>query len=158
MKFQGSLVVARPVEKVWEFLWDIEKLSRCIPGCQGVKTIKDKEKYELSIKDSVGPITVQFDLLADVKKLEPLKRVELAMEGKDFKAGGVRQTMALALTPQGNDTQVDFETDVNVFGRLGTLGYPFVKKKAETVIKKFEKKSKAPSKRVPERRKGTVND
>jgi len=137
MKFQGNLLVARPVEKVWEFLWDIEKLSRCIPGCQGVKTIKDKEKYELSIKDSVGPITVQFDLLADVKKLEPLKRVELAMEGKDFKAGGVRQTMALALTPQGNDTQVDFETDVNVFGRLGTLGYPFVKKKAEAVIKEF---------------------
>jgi carbon monoxide dehydrogenase subunit G len=137
MKFQGNLLVARPVEKVWEFLWDIEKLSRCIPGCQGVKTIKDKERYELSIKDSVGPITVQFDLLADVKKLEPLKRVELAMEGKDFKAGGVRQTMALALTPQGNDTQVDFETDVNVFGRLGTLGYPFVKKKAEAVIKEF---------------------
>jgi hypothetical protein len=32
---------------------------------------------------------------------------------------------------------VDFETDVNVFGRLGTLGYPFVKKKAEAVIKEF---------------------
>ena|ERR1043166_140980 len=137
MKFQGNLLVARPVEKVWEFLWDIEKLSRCIPGCQGVKTIKDKEKYELSIKDSVGPITVQFDLLADVKKLEPLQRVELAMEGKDFKAGGVRQTMALALTPKGNETQVNFETDINVFGRLGTLGYPFVKKKAEAVIKEF---------------------
>src|SRR5262249_47529967 len=137
MKFQGNLSVARPVEKVWEFLWDIEKLSRCIPGCQGVKTIKEKEKYELSIKDRVGPITVQFDLLEDVKKLEQLKCVELAMEVKDFKAGGVRQTMALVLTPKGNETQVNFETDVNVFGRLGTLGYPFVKKKAEAVIKEF---------------------
>jgi carbon monoxide dehydrogenase subunit G len=137
MKFQGNLLITRPVEKVWEFLWDIEKLSRCIPGCQGVKTIKEREKYELSVKDSVGPITVQFELRADVKKLEPLKLVEIAMEGKDFKAGGVRQTMALALSPKGNDTQLDFETDVNVFGRLGTLGYPFVKKKAEAVIKEF---------------------
>ncbi|MGH9637868.1 MAG: CoxG family protein [Candidatus Angelobacter sp.] len=137
MKFQGSLLIARPVEKVWKFLWDIEKLSRCIPGCQGVKTIKEREKYELSVKDSVGPITVQFELLADVKKLEPLKLIEIAMEGKDFKAGGVRQTMALTLSPKGNDTQVDFQTDVNVFGRLGTLGYPFVKKKAEAVIKEF---------------------
>ncbi|MGH7826638.1 MAG: CoxG family protein [Candidatus Binatia bacterium] len=136
MKFQGNLLIARPIEKVWEFLWDIEKLSRCIPGCQGVKTVKEREKYELSVKDSVGPITVQFEFLADVKKLEPLKRIEIAMEGKD-KAGGVRQTMALALASKGNDTQVDFETDVNVFGRLGTLGYPFVKKKAEAVIKEF---------------------
>jgi len=142
MKFQGNLLITRPVEKVWDFLWDIEKLSRCIPGCQGVKTIKEREKYELSVKDSVGPITVQFELLADVKKLEPLKLVEIAMEGKDFKAGGVRQTMALALSPKGNDTQLDFETDVNVFGRLGTLGYPFVKKKAEAVIKEFGDKVK----------------
>lgn len=137
MKFQGNLLIARPVETVWEFLWDIEKLSSCIPGCQGVKTVKEREKYELSVKDSVGPITVQFDLLADVKKLEPLKRIEIAIEGKDFKAGGVRQTMALTLSAKGDDTQLDFETDVNVFGRLGTLGYPFVKKKAEAVIKEF---------------------
>jgi uncharacterized protein len=137
MKFQGNLLIARPIEKVWEFLWDIEKLSKCIPGCQAVKTLKERERYELSVNDSVGPITVQLELLADVKKIEPLKRIEIAMQGKDFKAGGVRQTMALALASKDNETQVDFETDVNVFGRLGTLGYPFVKKKAEAVIKEF---------------------
>ena len=137
MKFQGNLLIARPIEKVWEFLWDIEKLSKCIPGCQAVKTLKERERYELSVKDSVGPITVQLEFLADVKKIEPLKRIEIAMQGKDFKAGGVRQTMALALASKDNETQVDFETDVNVFGRLGTLGYPFVKKKAEAVIKEF---------------------
>jgi carbon monoxide dehydrogenase subunit G len=137
MKFQGNLLIARPIEKVWEFLWDIEKLSKCIPGCQAVKTLKERERYELSLKDSVGPITVQLELLADVKKLEPLQRIEIAMQGKDFKAGGVRQTMVLALASKDNETQVVFETDVNVFGRLGTLGYPFVKKKAEAVIKEF---------------------
>jgi len=137
MKFQGNLLIARPIEKVWEFLWDIEKLSKCIPGCQAVKTLKERERYELSVKDSVGPITVQLEFLADVKKIEPLKRIEIAMQGKDFKAGGVRQTMALALASKDNETQVDFETDVNVFGRLGTLGYPCVKKKAEAVIKEF---------------------
>ena len=137
MKFQGNLVIARPVEKVWEFLWDVEKLSRCIPGCQNVKTLKAHEKYELTVKDNVGPISVHFDLMADVKKMDPLQRIEVAMEGKDFKSGGVRQTMALALTPKGDETEIAFETDVNVFGRLGTLGYPFVKKKAEAVIKEF---------------------
>ena len=143
MKFAGNLTITKPVETVWEFLWDVEKLSRCIPGCQSIKTIKEREKYELKIKDSVGPITVQFEMLADVKKFDPLKRIEIAMEGKDFRAGGVRQTMALALTPKGKETEIDFETDVNVFGRLGTLGYPFVKKKAESVIKEFGDKVKS---------------
>ena len=143
MKFQGKLSIARPVEKVWEFLWNIEKLTSCIPGCEGVKTIKDREKYELTVKDSVGPITVHFELLAEVKKLEPLKRIEIALEGKDFKAGGVRQTMTLVLTAKGSASEIDFETDVNVFGRLGTLGYPFVKKKAETVINEFSENVKS---------------
>ena len=143
MKFQGNLSIARPVEKVWEFLWDIEKLAGCIPGCESVKTIKDREKYELTVKDSVGPITVHFELLAEVKKLEPLKRIEIALEGKDFKAGGVRQTMILVLTAKGSESEIDFETDVNVFGRLGTLGYPFVKKKAETVINEFSENVKS---------------
>jgi carbon monoxide dehydrogenase subunit G len=143
MKFQGNLSIARPVEKVWEFLWDIEKLTSCIPGCEGVKTIKDREKYELTVKDSVGPITVHFELLAEVKKLEPLKRIEIALEGKDFKAGGVRQTMTLVLTAKGSESEIDFETDVNVFGRLGTLGYPFVKKKAESVINEFSENVKS---------------
>lgn len=143
MKFQGNLLIARPVEKVWEFLWDVEKLSQCIPGCQSVKTVKEREKYELTVKDNVGPITVQFELLAAVKKMDPLKLIEISMEGKDFKAGGVRQTMALALTSKGDVTEIRFETDVNVFGRLGTLGYPFVKKKAEAIIKEFGEKVKS---------------
>jgi len=143
MKFQGKLSIARPVEKVWEFLWNIEKLTSCIPGCESVKTIKDKEKYELKVKDSVGPITVHLELLADVKKLEPLKSIEIAMEGKDLRAGGVRQTMILVLTAKGSESEIDFETDVNVFGRLGTLGYPFVKKKAETVINEFSENVKS---------------
>jgi len=142
MKFQGNILIARPVETVWQFLWNIEKIAGCIPGCEGVKAIKEREKYELKLKDSVGPIIVHLDLLADVKRVEPLKSIEIAMEGKDFKAGGVRQTMALALTPKGNETEIGFETDVNVFGRLGTLGYPFVKKKAESVIKEFGEKIK----------------
>lgn len=143
MKFRGNLSIARPVEKVWEFLWNIEKLTSCIPGCESVKTIKEKEKYELKVKDSVGPITVHLELLADVKKLEPLKSIEIAMEGKDLRAGGVRQTMTLVLTAKGSESEIDFETDVNVFGRLGTLGYPFVKKKAETVINEFSENVKS---------------
>ena len=55
MKFHGDLLIARPVEEVWEFLWDIEKLSRCIPGCQAVKTVKEREKYQLSVKDKRRP-------------------------------------------------------------------------------------------------------
>src|SRR5262245_56878716 len=115
MRFEGNLLITWLVEKVWEFFWDIEKMSCCIPGCQRVKILVEREKYELSVKDNVGAIMVQFAMLADVKKMEPFKRLEIVLEGKDFKAGGVRQTMVLALILKGNETEIGFETNVNVF-------------------------------------------
>ena len=100
MKFQGNLLIGRPVEKVWEFLWDVEKLSQCIPGCQSVKTVKEREKYELTVKDNVGPITVHFDMLADVKKMDPLKRIEIAMKGKISKREVSAKPWRLRLLPR----------------------------------------------------------
>ena len=58
------------------------------------------------------------------------------MKGKDFKPGGVRQERMPRAASRAMTPEIGFENDVNVFGRLGTLGYPFVKK-AETVIKEF---------------------
>ncbi|MBI4528475.1 MAG: hypothetical protein HY695_32170 [Deltaproteobacteria bacterium] len=143
MDFDGSMVIDSPPEKVWRFLWDVERLARCIPACQGVQAIKEREKYQLALSDSVGPIRVSFDAYADVKVLEPGKSIRVFMEGKDLKAGGMRQTMDITLEGLGESkTKLDFKTSVAVFGKLGTLGYPFIKKKANSMIEEFGQRVK----------------
>lgn len=143
MNFEGSLVIDCPSEKVWDFLWDAGRLSRCIPGCQGFQTLKERERYQLSLSDSVGPIRVSFEAYADVKVIEAGKGVRVSLQGKDLKAGGLRQTMEITL--QGVDesrTKVDFRASVTVFGKLGTLGYSFIKKKANSVMEEFGQRVK----------------
>ena len=144
MDFDGSLMIDSPSEKVWDFLWDVERLSRCIPGCERVQTLKERERYQLNVSDHVGPIRVSFEAYADVKVVEPGKSIRVSLQGKDLKASGVRQTMDITLEGVGGSkTKVNFRTSVTVFGKLGTLGYPFIKKKANSIIEEFGQRVKS---------------
>ncbi len=144
MNFEGSLVIERAPDRVWDFLWDVEKLSRCIPGCQQLVTLKEREKYQVTLSDHVGPIRLNFDAYVDVKGIDPGKAIRVSLQGKDLKAGGLMQTMEIRLEPVADSkTKVDFKTDVSVFGKLGTLGYPFIKKKANALIDEFSQKVKS---------------
>ncbi len=144
MNFNGDLVIDCSPEKVWDFFWDVEKLSRCIPGCQRLLTLKEREKYQLELSDSVGPIRVDFQAYAEVKVIELGKSIQLSLQGKDLKGGGLRQTMEITLDGvSGSKTKVNFKASVTVFGKLGTLGYPFIKKKANSVIEEFGQRVKS---------------
>ena len=144
MNFEGGMEIDRPPEKVWNFLWDVGKLSRCIPGCRRLLTLKEGEKYQLDLSDNVGPIRVDFEAYADVKVVEPGKSIQLSLQGKDLKGGGLRQTMEITLEGiSESKTKVNFKASVTVFGKLGTLGYPFIKKKANSVIEEFGQRMKS---------------
>ncbi len=143
MNFEGSLVVERAPDRVWDFLWDVERLSRCIPGCQRLVTLKERDKYQVTLSDHVGPIRLNFDATVDVKAIDPGKAIRVSLQGKDLKAGGLMQTMEIRLEAiDSSRTKVDFKTDVSVFGKLGTLGYPFIKKKANAVMEEFSQRVK----------------
>ena len=42
MQIKDSFVIKAPQEKVWEFLFDIPKLSQCMPGIESVEVVDDK--------------------------------------------------------------------------------------------------------------------
>lgn len=144
MKFEGSLVIDRPPQTVWDFFWDVGRLSRCIPGCQRLVTLQEHEKYQLDLSDSVGPIRVNFEAYADVKIIESGKEIRVSLQGKDLKSGGLMQTMDITLEGvTESKTKVDFKTNVTIFGKLGNLGYPFIKKKAHSMIEEFGQRVKS---------------
>ena len=39
MTFEKEIAVALEVERVWAFLWDVERVARCLPGCREARAI-----------------------------------------------------------------------------------------------------------------------
>ena len=51
--------------------------------------------------------------------------------------------VALPVAPEEGGTRLTLDTTMQVAGRLASLGYPVVKKKAEEIFVEFEKRLRA---------------
>ena len=54
MKFEQTCTIAAGPLKVWNFLIDMENVSRCLPGVESMTPL-DEDTYEGTFKIRVGP-------------------------------------------------------------------------------------------------------
>ena len=145
MNLSHKITVAAPKAKVWDFLMDIPRVSKCIPGVEKVEPIGDN-KYQGAIKQRVGPIGVTLQgVLSVVEADEQAGRATLSGEGADKKIGGaVRAKMTMSVREMSaSQTELTVDTDANVLGRLGEFGGAVIKKKADQTMEQFAKNIRA---------------
>jgi carbon monoxide dehydrogenase subunit G len=123
---------------VWERLWDIHALARCIPGCGDVEAIEERRRYRATISDRVGPfrIAVPLEILVEAA---PPERLAISASGRDATLGSpVKVGLAVALTG-GPDrgTRLAIDGDVQIGGKLATLGQGVIQRRTKDVLDQF---------------------
>ena len=141
MNLSHKITVAAPRAKLWEFLMDIPRVGKCIPGVESVEALGDN-RYKGTVKQRVGPIAVTLDgVMTIVEADEQAGRAAMTAEGSDKRIGGaVRAKMTMQvreLSP--NETELSVDTDANIGGRLGEFGGAVIKKKADQTMEQFAK-------------------
>ena len=132
-------VGASPAE-AWAFFWDLPRVAKCLPGCERIETTGDSA-YWARMVQRVGPFQVAMDIDISVDEVEPGRRVVVSGGGKDRMGNRLRiNRLALELNePAAERTEVSYELDFNLFGRLATLGNTVVKRKAEETRAEFSR-------------------
>ena len=141
MQLSHKITVPASRDKVWDFLMDIPRVGKCIPGVESVEPLGDN-KYKGTVKQRVGPISVTLDgVMTIVEADEQAGRAAMTAEGSDKRIGGaVRAKMTMQvreLSP--NETELSVDTDANIGGRLGEFGGAVIKKKADQTMEQFAK-------------------
>lgn len=127
-----------PPEKVWDVLWDIERIARCLPGCQEAKTVVPHEHYEAIVQERVGPFKVKFPLDIRVLESEAPSRIKAQANGKDSAMGSsMKVTFELVLSATPTGSRIDLAADAAILGKLGSLGQGIIAKKADAIITEF---------------------
>jgi carbon monoxide dehydrogenase subunit G len=122
MKLEDRFTIQAPVEQVWETLADLPRVSRCIPGAQEVRAIAP-DRYEGHIQVKVGPLGAAFRGQVQVLERTPASRLALKITGDDKGSGSsVAAVFSAEFTPVGGGTQVAYQVDYSLRGRLGTFG------------------------------------
>jgi carbon monoxide dehydrogenase subunit G len=145
MIFEKTTLVRAPLQKVWEFVWDMKKLTSCIEGCNQVEEVEPKKKYNALLETKVGLFKTNFSVELEVLEVIDGALIKAKAAGKDSKiAASMKQQIELRLKEVSKDeTELSFKTDVGILGKLATLGHWIIKKKADEVMDDFVAKMKS---------------
>ncbi len=133
-----EVTIAAPPQRVWDFLWDVPRLAACIPGAKDVRTVEDGKRYTAVVGEKVGPFRVQFPLQIDVLEVEAPTRLRARAGGRDAAVDGiVKVDLSVSLAPAGDGTTLRLLVDINVLGKLGTLGHSVIVRKGTDVVDRF---------------------
>lgn len=139
MKFTQSAQIPVPREPLWNFLMDVPKVAKSLPGVESVSQIDDTT-YEGKLKVRVGPIVLNLQGKIFMEENDKQNwRAALRAEAKDrMAAGAVNGKTRMVLKEIGADqTELLVETDVNILGKIGEFGQPIIRKKADSMLKEF---------------------
>lgn len=122
---------------MYAFLLDVPRVARCLPGASDVRR-GEGERYAGGLAVTVGPIRIALDGEVQVVARDDTARtLTLRATGDDRRAGGIRATIAMRVQHSGQGTRLLLDSDVQALGRLGDLGRPIMKRKADQLIVEF---------------------
>lgn len=138
MTFSQQRVV--PVERgrLWDFLMDVPRVARCVPGVEAVEAADDGTfRGRLGVR--LGPIRLALDgTMAVEERDQSAWRARMRADASDRRlGGGVRARMTLSLTAVDGGTSLQIETDLAVLGKIGEFGQPVIRKKADALLEEF---------------------
>ena len=140
MRFDERIEVKANTTEVWSFLWDVERVAKCLPGCQEVRVLEPQKKYAVVIMERVGPFKARFDNTVDVLEMDEANlRVKIQAVGNDKKLGASTRTELTVKLEElaTGGTSVDVVAEIQVIGKIASLGQVVIRRKAQDVVKKF---------------------
>jgi carbon monoxide dehydrogenase subunit G len=145
MEFNLSTDLSTPPEAVWPVLLDVRRIAACIPGCEQVEELAALAQYKAVMKQKLGPFRLEVPAEIFVDEVMPPQCVRAHATGRD-KYTGTTFTVSLSVVlapaaPGGSTLTVD--AGLKVAGRLASLGYSVIRKRAEENFAEFNQRLNA---------------
>jgi aerobic carbon-monoxide dehydrogenase small subunit len=119
VEFRQSFVIAHPVEEVWAFLGGVEGVAACLPGASLDHGEKDG-RVDGKIRVKVGPISAEFNGVAQITRDEEGRRATIAGSGRDARSNSsTRGMITYSVKPdEGGGSRVDVDVGYTLTGML----------------------------------------
>lgn len=138
MQFEKEVEILASKEKVWQFLWDVDRFITCVPGCKEAKTVEPRKQYTALLVEKVGPFRVEFPMRIEVLGSDDLSYIKVQATGADNRVGSrMKVDLEARLKGDGDKTLLSFVASVDILGKLATLGHSIIKRKADQAMEEF---------------------
>jgi len=136
LHFQGEFNVKASKEKVFDILMDPKETSQCMPDLQKLE-IKSPDDFVAIVRAGVGFIKGDFTLHFNMVDKNPPTHAKLTARGTGMGSTlDMAAVMELSDTPEGG-TSMKWVADVNIGGKIASLGQRILDGQAEKIIKQL---------------------
>src|SRR6266516_5751549 len=121
MEFSGTQTIAAPIEKVWSYLLDVNKVAACAPGFQSLEELGD-EHWKAVVGVGVGAVKAKFTLDVTRPEMQELELMVVKGRGKaPGSAVDLSGNMHL-IAIDDSQTQMNWKATVVVSGTIASVG------------------------------------
>lgn len=145
MDFTMEVALPETPEHVWAVMMDVPRIASCIPGCENVQEEARLERYSATLKQKIGPFKLEVPAEIKVDNYEAPRSLKAQASGVDkLTRTKLAVVFDVTLTPiEPASCQFSISAQLQVAGKLASLGYSLIKKKAEENFAEFEKRIRA---------------
>jgi len=141
MQLSDVKTIKASPETVWAAILNPEVLKLCVPGCESM-TGSVEDGFEATVKQKIGPVSASFSGVVKLSDIDPGRAVTITGEGKGGAAGFAKGGAKVRLTPVEGGTELTYEVDASVGGKIAQLGSRlidgFAKKMADEFFTRFQ--------------------
>ena len=136
MDINGSQTIAASKADVWNSLNDLETLKQCIPGCQEMSG-SPEEGFVAVVKAKIGPVNAKFKGTVTLEDVVDEESYRLVGQGSGGVAGFAKGAVIVRLEALEHGTEISYEGDGRVGGKLAQIGSRLVEGAARRLTKEF---------------------
>ena len=124
MLIQNEFTVAAPMDFLWNYLLDVEKIAPCMPGAELTEVVDD-HNWKGKLNAKFGPVSMSFAGTVTIESRDDdAHRVVLSAKGMEQKGKGAanaKVTSWLEPGPSDGVTLVKMEADITLTGAAAQL-------------------------------------
>lgn len=140
LKISEELTVDAPPEEVWRILRDTPRLAALLPGVESVMPLSEAgvEAYQVKAGDRIGPFKIALNLEIRVPETQEPSFLKASIKGGDpIGLNRITGSLRVILRRASSATHVNFEADIEILGKLATLGAVPIRRRATEKFSEF---------------------
>ena len=140
MLIENDFTVEAPIEFLWDYLLDVERIAPCMPGAELTEVVDDRTwKGKLNAK--FGPVSMSFAGTVTVQERDDAAhRVVLSAKGMEQRGKGAANASVTSWLEAGDansSTTVKMQADITLTGAAAQLSRGLLPEVSKKLTKQF---------------------
>lgn len=139
MLIEDRFTVRTPVDRLWAFIQDVERIAPCMPGAELTEVV-DERTWKGKVHVKFGPVQMAFaGTVVMEERDDAAHRATLSARGTEQRGKGVANAKVESwLEPAGDDgTTVHIRSDLTITGAAAQLSRGLLPEVSKLLTKQF---------------------